>query len=119
MSHFDTNRAGATLLRVSLARIHRAQRIIDAQLDLFGDYENNINLYGVMQALFRERQYPTLIAWGERDVFFTKEGARAYLRDLPRAHLHFLDTGHFALETHCSQIGSVIRGFLPSLTTSG
>lgn len=93
--------------------------IIDAQLDLFGDYQNNVKLYGDIQALFRERRFPTLIAWGERDVFFTKEGARAYLRDLPRASLHFLDTGHFALETHCSQIGSLIRGFLPSLATSG
>jgi pimeloyl-ACP methyl ester carboxylesterase len=93
--------------------------IIDAQLDLFADYENNVKLYRDIQALFREHRFPTLIAWGERDVFFTKEGARAYLRDLPQASLHFLDAGHFALETHHSQIGSLIRGFLPSLASSG
>ena len=31
------------------------------------------------------------------DVIFPAEGARAYLRDLPDAELHLLDTGHFAL----------------------
>jgi pimeloyl-ACP methyl ester carboxylesterase len=93
--------------------------IIDAQLDLFADYQSNVKLYGDIQTMFRQQQFPTLIAWGERDVFFTKAGARAYLRDLPRARLHFLDAGHFALETHCSHIGSLIRDFLPQLALSG
>jgi hypothetical protein len=26
--------------------------------------------------------------------------------------VRFLDTGHFALETHCDEIASAIRGFL-------
>ena len=39
-----------------------------------------------------------LITWGTNDVFFTVEGATAYLRDLPDAELHLIDTGHFALE---------------------
>jgi pimeloyl-ACP methyl ester carboxylesterase len=93
--------------------------IIDAQLDLFGDYQNNVALYGDFQALFRKYRFPTLIAWGERDVYFTKDGARAYLRDLPDAKLHFFDAGHFALETHCAQIGALIREFQPSLAASG
>jgi pimeloyl-ACP methyl ester carboxylesterase len=93
--------------------------IVDAQLDLFADYQNNIKLYGDFQALFRKHGFPTLIPWGEHDVFFTKEGARAYLRDLPQASLHFLDAGHFALETHHSQVGRLIRSFRPALTSSG
>lgn len=36
--------------------------------------------------------------WGKNDPFFTVAGAEAYLRDIPKAELHLLDTGHFALE---------------------
>jgi hypothetical protein len=31
---------------------------------------------------------------------------------VPSAEVHFFDTGHFALETHLSEIGPVIRDFL-------
>jgi pimeloyl-ACP methyl ester carboxylesterase len=39
-----------------------------------------------------------LIVWGRDDPFFTVEGAKAYQRDLPKAKLHLIDAGHFALE---------------------
>ena len=55
---------------------------------------------------------PTLIVWGERDPFFTVEGARAYLRDLPKAELHLLPTGHTALEEQGAAIADHIRRFL-------
>lgn len=37
-----------------------------------------------------------LIAWGKNDVIFPPPGARAYLKDLPEAELHFSrpDTSH-------------------------
>ena len=38
--------------------------------------------------------------------------AYAYLRDLPNAELHLLDTGHWALETHCAEIAGLMRDFL-------
>jgi pimeloyl-ACP methyl ester carboxylesterase len=85
---------------------------IDVQLDLFGDYQANVALYPAFQQFFRERQPPALIAWGKRDPFFTVEGARAYLRDLPDAELHLLDAGHFALETHGNEIATLMRDFL-------
>jgi hypothetical protein len=53
-----------------------------------------------------------LIAWGKFDPFFTLDGARAYLRDIPNAELHLLDTGHFALETHSSEIAALILDFM-------
>jgi hypothetical protein len=34
------------------------------------------------------------------------------LRDLPRAELHLLPTGHWALETHLPQIAALARDFL-------
>ena len=38
--------------------------------------------------------------------------ARAYLRDVPKAELHFLDGGHWALETNLAQIVERVRDFL-------
>lgn len=85
---------------------------IDLQLDLFADYRSNVALYPQFQRFLRERRPPTLIVWGRHDPFFTVEGAQAYRRDIPDAELHLLDTGHFALETHASQIIALIRDFL-------
>jgi pimeloyl-ACP methyl ester carboxylesterase len=83
-----------------------------ALCDLFRDYRRNVALYGAIQNMFREHRFPTLIVWGKYDVFFTQEGAKAYLRDLPDAELHWLDAGHFALETHHTEIILRMRDFL-------
>jgi len=93
------------------ARLQRPSNI-ELQLDLFGDYRHNVDLYPQFQALFRNHRFPMLIAWGRYDPFFTLDGARAYLRDLPDAELHLLETGHFALETHSSEIAGLILDFM-------
>jgi pimeloyl-ACP methyl ester carboxylesterase len=49
---------------------------------------------------------------GKNDPFFTEDGARAYLNDLPNAHLHLLDSGHFALEEDGNRIAELIDQFL-------
>jgi pimeloyl-ACP methyl ester carboxylesterase len=85
---------------------------VEIQLDLFYDYRTNLELYPQFQKFFRERQPPTLIVWGKNDVIFPAEGARAYLKDLPRAELHLLDTGHFALEDQGDEIARLMRAFL-------
>ena len=69
------------------------------RVDLPYDYRTNVDLYPQWQAFLRERQPKTLILWGENDIFFTPEGGRAYLRDLPEAELHMLDSGHFVEDT--------------------
>jgi pimeloyl-ACP methyl ester carboxylesterase len=84
----------------------------DAQIDLFGDYQTNVALYPAFQAYFRKRQPPALVLWGKNDPFFTVEGARAFLRDLPGASLIFLDGSHFLLETHGPEAIWHIRRFL-------
>lgn len=84
----------------------------DIQLDLFYDYRTNVPLYPQFQAFFRERKPPTLIVWGKNDKIFPEEGAHPYLRDLPNADLHILDTGHFALEDKLDEMAPLIRSFL-------
>ena len=65
-----------------------------------------------VKAELRKQQPRMLIVWGKNDPFFTVEGAKAYQRDLPKAALHLIDTGHFALEDSCDFIAERIRGFL-------
>lgn len=86
----------------------------DIQLDLFLDYANNVKLYPNFQEYFRKKQPPLLAVWGKNDPFFLPKGAEAYQRDIPNAEIHFYDTGHFALETHASEIAVRIRNFLGS-----
>ncbi|MDI2132587.1 alpha/beta fold hydrolase [Yinghuangia seranimata] len=84
----------------------------EIQLQLFWDYQFNLDGYPAFQEYFRTHQPPVLLAWGEHDEIFGPDGARAYLRDLPDAELHLLDAGHFALESHGPEIAALIRDFL-------
>jgi pimeloyl-ACP methyl ester carboxylesterase len=56
---------------------------------------------------------PLLAAWGKNDPFFLPPGAEAFKRDIPNATVRFFDTGHFALETHASEIATAILEFFP------
>jgi pimeloyl-ACP methyl ester carboxylesterase len=87
----------------------------EVQLDLFGDYKSNVILYPEFQTYFRRHKPPFLAVWGRNDPFFLPPGAKAFKRDIPEAGVHFFDTGHFALETHCDEIAATIRQFLGSL----
>jgi pimeloyl-ACP methyl ester carboxylesterase len=84
----------------------------EIQLDLFYDYRTNPPLYPAWQAYFREHEPPMLVVWGKGDEIFVAAGAEPYRRDNPRAEIHMLDTGHFALETHGPEIAHLIRDFL-------
>jgi pimeloyl-ACP methyl ester carboxylesterase len=89
---------------------------MDIQLDLFLDYANNVKLYPAFQKYFRKSQPPLLAIWGKSDPFFIPPGAEAYARDNPNAIVQFLDTGHFALETHLEEITGAMRQFLAKTT---
>jgi pimeloyl-ACP methyl ester carboxylesterase len=86
--------------------------IDEIMLDLFKDYGSNVALYPQFQAFFRTHRPPTLIVWGKNDTIFPADGAYRYLRDLPDAELHLLDTGHFALEEKGDEIARLMRDFL-------
>lgn len=84
----------------------------EIQLDLILDYRSNVALYPAFHAYFRAHQPPLLAVWGRHDPAFIPAGAYAYQKDLPKAEIHLLDAGHFALETHHDEIASHIRDFL-------
>ena len=80
-------------------------------LDLFYDYRTNVGLYPQWQAFMRERQPKTLIFWGQDDIFFTAAGGEAFLTDLPKAEIHRLAAGHFAVEDHLDYISDHMHSF--------
>ena len=84
----------------------------EIQLDLFLDYASNVKLYPKFQEYFRQSKPPFLAIWGKNDPFFIPAGAEAFRKDLPDAKVQFLDTGHFALETHVEEIALAMRDFL-------
>ena len=81
------------------------------QLDMFYDYRTNVALYPKWQAFLRETQPKTLIFWGQDDIFFTREGGELYLKDLPEAEMHRLNSGHFAVEDSLPFISSKMIEF--------
>jgi pimeloyl-ACP methyl ester carboxylesterase len=84
----------------------------EIMLALLYDYRTNLDRYEEWHAYFRRHQPSMLIVWGRNDVIFPADGARAYLRDLPEAELHLLDTGHFALEEKGQEIARYMHDFL-------
>jgi pimeloyl-ACP methyl ester carboxylesterase len=84
----------------------------DIQLDLFYDYRTNVPLYPQFQAFFRTHKPPVLIVWGKNDKIFPADGAYPYMKDLPHAEFHLIDTGHFALEDKADEMVPLIRDFL-------
>ena len=84
----------------------------EIQLDLFLDYASNVKLYPKFQEYFRKSKPPLLAIWGKNDPFFIPAGAEAFRKDIPNAQVRFLDTGHFAIETHAVEIASAIKEFL-------
>jgi len=88
------------------------------QMDLFYDYRTNVTLYPQWQEFLHGRQPPTIIFWGQDDIFFTREGGEAYLRDLPQAEMHRLDSGHFAVEDCLDYIARNIKRFFDEKVAS-
>jgi len=84
----------------------------EIQLDLFLDYASNVKLYPKFQEYFRKWKPPLLAIWGKKDPFFVPAGAEAFQKDLPNAKVDFLDTGHFATETHVVAIAAAMKEFL-------
>ena len=90
----------------------------DIQLDLFLDYASNVKLYPAFQDYFRKARPPLLAIWGKNDPFFLPAGAEAFRKDIPSARVEFLETGHFALETHAVEIADTMKEFLAANAAS-
>ena len=84
----------------------------DIQVALFYDYRVNLTRYAAWHEYLRTAQPPLLAVWGKNDPIFLPAGAEAFLRDDPKAEVHLLDTGHFALEEESNRIADYIVEFL-------
>jgi len=82
------------------------------QVQPYQDYQTNIDSYPAWQATMRKHQFPALIVWGKNDPAFIAPGAEAYLRDLPKAELHLIDAGHFAVEEQPQLVAAHILAFM-------
>lgn len=83
------------------------------QLALFYDYQNNVKQYPQWHEALRKAKVPVLAVWGKNDPIFLPAGAEAFKRDVPNAEVHFVDSGHFALEEDSTEIARYILAFLP------
>lgn len=90
---------------------------VRVNLDLFYDYRKNVDLYPKWQAFLRTNQPKTLIFWGQTDIFFTPAGGEAFLKDLPKAEMHRLKAGHFAVEDHLDYISGQMKRFYAEKVT--
>ena len=84
----------------------------DIQLAISRDYRTNVQLYPQFQQYFRNQKPALLAAWGKNDIVFVPAGAEAFKRDLPSAEVHFIDAGHFLLETNLADFVALAMPFL-------
>lgn len=84
----------------------------EMQNDLILDYRSNVALYPEFQKYMRDHQPPLLAVWGKNDPSFIPAGAEAFKKDLPDAEIRFVNSGHFALESHHREIAALMKAFL-------
>jgi len=87
----------------------------DIQSDLFYDYRTNVDAYPKWQAWMREKQPRLLVIWGKYDLSFDLGEPGRYRQDVPKAEVHVLDAGHFALDTAADEIAALVRAFVPAI----
>jgi pimeloyl-ACP methyl ester carboxylesterase len=88
----------------------------DIQSDLFYDFRNNLAAFPAWQNWLRLRQPPTLVVWGRNDPVFDVAEVTAIKKDVPKAEVHLLDAGHFALDESAGDVAKLMRSFLGRLS---
>jgi pimeloyl-ACP methyl ester carboxylesterase len=106
----DTSVIAPETWQLAFAAIERIG--VEVQMDLLLDYGSNIKQYAQLHEFFRRQQPPLLAIWGRNDPFFVPAGAEAFKRDNPNAEVRFVDSGHFAIETHGQEIGAAMLELL-------
>jgi len=84
----------------------------DIQSDLFYDYRTNVESYPKWQAWMQKTQPRLLVLWGKYDLSFDPSEPQSYQHDVPKAEVHVLDAGHFALDTAADEIAEIVRRFM-------
>ncbi len=70
------------------------------------------------QNWLRTQQPPTLIVWGRYDPTFDIAEVAALRHDVPKAEVHVLDAGHFALDEAAGEVATLMRDFLGRLPSA-
>jgi len=65
-----------------------------------------------LRTALHQNQPRLLVLWGRHDPSFELSETGAYRRDVPSAQVHFLEGGHFALDTAADEAATLIRQFL-------
>lgn len=84
----------------------------DIQTELFYDYRTNVAAYPTWQDWMKKNQPRLLVIWGKHDLSFDLSEPESYRKDVPKAEVHVLDAGHFALDTAADDIATLVNGFL-------
>jgi len=71
-----------------------------------------VDAYPKWQAWMKKTQPRLLVLWGKYDVSFELTEPEAYRCDVPKAQVHVLDAGHFALDTAAEEIAALVRRFV-------
>jgi len=82
------------------------------QSDLFYDYRTNVENYPRWQAWMQKMQPGLLVIWGKHDLSFDPGEPERYRNDVPKAEVHVLDAGHFALDTKADEIAALVSQFM-------
>jgi pimeloyl-ACP methyl ester carboxylesterase len=82
------------------------------QSDLFYDYRTNVDAYPKWQTWMQKTQPKLLVIWGKHDLSFDPGEPERYRKDVPKAEVHVLDAGHFALDTKADEIAALVRTFM-------
>lgn len=83
----------------------------EIQVGFFMDYKNNIAIYPDFHRFFRDTNVPVLAIWGKNDPIFIPPGAEAFKQDVKKLEVKFVDSGHFALESHVEEVAREILAF--------
>jgi pimeloyl-ACP methyl ester carboxylesterase len=84
----------------------------EIQSDLFYDYRTNVDGYPKWQTWMQKTQPKLLVIWGKHDLSFDPGEPERYRKDVPKAEVHVLDAGHFALDTKADEIAGLVRQFM-------
>lgn len=88
----------------------------EIQSDLFYDYRTNVDAYPKWQAWMQRTQPRLLVIWGRHDLSFDPGEPERYRKDVPKAEVHVLEAGHFALDTKADEVAELTRRFVSSYT---
>lgn len=90
----------------------------EIMLDLLYDIKNNRQTVADARQFFKAHQRKVMIATGVNDPLFPGASMKPPA-DMPDIEFHPIDSGHFALEDSCAEIGSLTRDFLERVMPAG